>query len=228
MMPQVAPSILSADFANLERDIRAVEKAGAQIIHVDVMDGHFVPNLTIGMPVVKAIRRVTDLTLDVHLMISNPEERATSFVEAGADAVTVHFEASTHLDQILSEIKKGGAKAGVALNPHTALPVLEEILPSCDQVLVMSVNPGFGGQKIIPSSFDKTSRLKQMAGRLGLDLRIAIDGGIGIHNAADAVRAGVDILVAGSAIFGADDPSAVFTAIQNEASKAARDTRSYV
>jgi len=227
-MPQVAPSILSADFANLERDIHLVEEAGAQIIHVDVMDGHFVPNLTIGMLVVDAIRKVTDLALDVHLMISNPETMASRFVDSGADCVTVHYEAATHLDQIVSELRRKGARAGVALNPHTPVAVLEEILPSCDQVLVMSVNPGYGGQTIISSSFPKVKKLKDQILKLGLDVKIEIDGGIGEDNASDAVRAGVDIIVAGSAIYAAEDPAAAFAAMQSAANEAARDTRSFV
>lgn len=227
-MPQVAPSILSADFANLERDILQVGDAGAQIIHVDVMDGHFVPNLTIGMLVVEAIRKVTDLTLDVHLMISNPEVMAPRFVDAGADTVTVHYEAATHLAQVISELKRKGAEAGVALNPHTPVTVLEEILPYCDQVLIMSVNPGYGGQKIIPSSFLKVSKLKEQILRLGQAVRIEIDGGIGLHNTSDAVKAGVDIIVAGSAIYSAEDPGAAFAALQSKATEAARDTRSFV
>jgi ribulose-phosphate 3-epimerase len=227
-MPQVAPSILSANFANLERDIHLVEEAGAQIIHVDVMDGHFVPNLTIGMLVVEAIRKVTDLTLDVHLMISNPEVMAPRFVDAGADTVTVHYEAATHLDQVISELKRKGAEAGVVLNPHTPITVLEEILPYCDQVLIMSVNPGYGGQEIIPSSFPKVRKLKDQILRLGKAVRIEIDGGIGAHNVSDAVKAGVDIIVAGSAIYSAEDPAAAFAALQSKATEAARDTRSFV
>ena len=227
-MPQVAPSILSANFANLERDIHLVEEAGAQIIHVDVMDGHFVPNLTIGMLVVEAIRKVTDLTLDVHLMISNPEVMAPRFVDAGADTVTVHYEAATHLDQVISELKRKGAEAGVVLNPHTPITVLEEILPYCDQVLIMSVNPGYGGQKIIPSSFPKVRKLKDQILRSGRAVRIEIDGGIGTHNVSDAVKAGVDIIVAGSAIYSAEDPAAAFAALQSKATEAARGTRSVV
>ncbi len=227
-MPQVAPSILSADFANLERDIHLVEEAGAQIIHVDVMDGHFVPNLTIGMRVIEAIRKVTGLSLDVHLMISNPEAMAPRFVDSGADSVTVHYEAATHLDQIVSELKRNGARAGVALNPHTPVAVLEEILPSCDQVLVMSVNPGYGGQTIIPSSFPKVRKLKDQVLKLGLDVKIEIDGGIGVGNTGDAVRAGVDIIVAGSAIYAAENPVAAFAAMQSAANEAARDTRFFV
>lgn len=228
MRPQVAPSILSADFANLEREIEKVQEAGAEIIHVDVMDGHFVPNLTIGMPVVEAIRKVTDLILDVHLMISNPEEMAPRFVDSGADVVTVHYEASTHLEQIVSDLKRSSAKAGVALNPHTPVTVLEEILPSCNQVLVMSVNPGYGGQTMIPSSFPKVRKLKEQIRRMGLDVKIEIDGGIELNNTPDAVRAGVDIIVAGSAIFTAEDPAAAFAAMQHAAIGAASDTRSFV
>lgn len=209
-MAVVAPSILSADFVNLARDIAIVEEAGAEIIHVDVMDGHFVPNLTIGPPVLEAIRRTTDLTLDVHLMISNADVMLSPFLEAGADRVSVHYEGSFHLDELLSRIRNHGSKAGLVLNPHTSVAVLEEILWKCDSVLIMSVNPGYGGQEIIPTSFDKVRKLRELIRSQGLDIEIAIDGGIGPDNAAEAVDSGVDILIAGSAIFDSEDPAALF------------------
>jgi ribulose-phosphate 3-epimerase len=210
LTPCVAPSILAADFVNLASEIRKMEEAGAGIIHIDVMDGHFVPNLTVGLPVVRALRRVTDLHLDVHLMISNPDEMALRYVEAGANSVTVHYEAAVHLDQVVSDIRRAGAWGGVVLNPHTPVAVLEEILPKCDLVLIMSVNPGFGGQEFISTSFEKVRKLKNLIGSKGLDVKIEIDGGIGPHNVAEAVRSGVDIVVAGTAVFGARDVVAAF------------------
>lgn len=209
-MAVVAPSILAADFVNLARDISMMERAGAEIIHVDVMDGHFVPNLTIGPPVLRAIRRTTDLTLDVHLMISNTAVMVDSFLEAGADRVSVHYEGTPHLDEVLSRIRNFGAKPGVVLNPHTSVQVLEEILWKCDSVLIMSVNPGYGGQEIIPTSFDKVKKLRKLIRSQNLDVEIAIDGGIGPANTAEAAAAGVDILIAGSAIFNSDDPAQTF------------------
>jgi ribulose-phosphate 3-epimerase len=214
LTPEVVPSILSADFANLARDIRIVEEAGAKILHVDVMDGHFVPNLTIGLPALESIRRITDLLIDVHLMISNPDEMAFRYAEAGADFVTVHFEAATHLDQILGMVRENGAMPGVVLNPHTPVTVLEEILPKCEMVLIMSVNPGFGGQQFISTSFDKVRKLRELVDSRDLNVRIEIDGGIGLHNTAEAVYAGVDVIVAGSAIFHSEDPAATYKEMQ--------------
>ncbi len=219
MRPVVAPSILSADFTALAAEIRRMEDAGAGMIHVDVMDGHFVPNLTVGLPVVQAIRRVTRGHLDVHLMISNPEEMAVRYVKAGADSVTVHYEAAVHLNQILRDVRAAGAWAGVVLNPHTPVSVLEEVLPECDLVLIMSVNPGFGGQEFISGSFEKVRKLKALIQRSGRPVRVEMDGGIGPANAGEAVAAGVDILVAGSAIFGADDPPAAWRRMQAEADR---------
>jgi ribulose-phosphate 3-epimerase len=220
-MPEVAPSILAADFANLARDIELVEGAGAKILHIDVMDGHFVPNLTIGFPGIRAIRRITQLKLDVHLMISNPEEMVEAFVDAGADWVTVHYEAATHLDQVLNNIRRRGAKAGVVLNPHTPVGFLEEIVHLCDLVLIMSVNPGFGGQEFISTSFEKVRKLRQLVRDNELNTKIEIDGGIVPHNTAEAVSAGVDILVAGTAVFGSADPAATFSQMMRIAEEAA-------
>lgn len=228
MKAEVAPSILSADFANLARDIKILEDAGAGMLHVDVMDGHFVPNLTIGLPALESLRKTTDLLIDVHLMISNPDEMAVRFVDAGADFVTVHFEAATHLDQILAQVRERGAMPGVVLNPHTPVSALEEILPKCEMVLIMSVNPGFGGQQFIPTSFDKVRKLKELATTKDLNVRIEIDGGIDLHNIAEAVYAGVDVVVAGSAIFHSEDPAATFKAMQQIAERVSAELRADV
>jgi ribulose-phosphate 3-epimerase len=181
------------------------------------MDGHFVPNLTLGLPALESIRKATDLLLDVHLMISNPDCMAERYVDAGADWVTVHYEAATHLDRIITGIRERGAKPGVVLNPHTPVMMLEEVLSKCEVVLLMSVNPGFGGQELIPSSFEKAKKLKKMIETEGLDARIEIDGGIGPDNVAEAVHAGVDIIIAGSAIFHSDDPAATYREMQRHA-----------
>lgn len=209
-MAQVAPSLLSADFANLGTAIRSMENAGARVLHIDVMDGHFVPNLAIGVPVLKSIRKVTDLNLDVHLMISNPDYLLDPFLDAGADALTVHYEASVHLDKILDTIKRRGIKAGVALNPHTPIFLLEEILLKCDQILIMSVNPGFGGQQFISTSVEKVRKLKAFIDSKSAEAKIVIDGGVDQDNVTDLARAGGDVLVAGSAIFQSDDPVSTF------------------
>ena len=202
----IAPSILSADFSRLGDEIEAVKRGGATILHVDVMDGHFVPNLTVGLPVVKSIARVTDLPIDAHLMISEPGRYAQQFVEAGAAMVSVHEEADAHLHRTLASIKAAGAQAGVVINPATPIESLAEALPYVDYVLVMSVNPGFGGQKFIPTSIDKLRRLRRMIDERQLDVRIEIDGGVDLENIASVVSAGAEIIVAGSAIFGAKDP----------------------
>jgi ribulose-phosphate 3-epimerase len=206
-MVEIAPSILSADFARLGEEIAAAEAGGATVIHCDVMDGHFVPNLTIGLPVVKSLRRATRLPLDTHLMISEPGRYAEQFVEAGADMVSVHVEIDPHLNRTLTAIRNKGAKAGVVINPATPLATLEEALPFADYVLVMSVNPGFGGQKFIPTSLDKVRRLRRMIDERGLNVRIEIDGGIDRSNIGEVAAAGAEIFVAGTAVFGVGDPA---------------------
>jgi len=202
---RIAPSILSADFSCLEREVHAVEEAGADLIHVDVMDGHFVPTLTLGPLVVEAVRRSTRLPLDVHLMIERPEGLIAEFVKAGADSLTVHAEACPHLHRTIQLIKELGARAGVALNPGTPLGQVEEVLEGIDLLLVMSVNPGFGGQTFIPSVFDKIRRARARIDGARLSTLIEVDGGIKVGNAQALSEAGVDIFVAGSAIFGSED-----------------------
>lgn len=204
----IAPSILSADFMRLGEEIAAVTRGGATVLHVDVMDGHFVPNLTVGLPVVKSIAKATKLTIDTHLMIAEPGRYAEQFVAAGARMVSVHVEADAHLHRTLAAIKAAGALAGIVLNPATPVESLSEALPYADYVLVMSVNPGFGGQKFIQTSVDKVRRLKQMIDERGLSTRIEIDGGIDQGNIGAVVAAGAEIIVAGSAIFGTADPEA--------------------
>ncbi len=202
---QIAPSILSADFGALSRDIAAVERGGADLIHVDVMDGHFVPNITIGPPVVRAIKRVATLPLDVHLMIEEPDRYLEAFVEAGASMISVHVEAVPHLHRTITHIKKLGARAGAVLNPSTPAVALDDIAGVLDYVLVMSVNPGFGGQSFIPHSLEKVRRVAKVLTRNGADIPIEIDGGIDARNVAHVVAAGASIIVAGTAIFGAPD-----------------------
>ena len=205
-MIELAPSILSADFAHLAAQIQAVAEGGATVLHVDVMDGHFVPNITIGPPVVASLRKVTNLPLDCHLMIENPDQYIPAFVDAGADWISVHQEACVHLNRTLDLIQSHGARAGVVINPATPVQMLEEVLDMVHHVLVMSVNPGFGGQKFIPSSLDKVRKLVQMRTARNANFRIEIDGGIAPDTIANAVRAGVEILVAGNAVFGKGDP----------------------
>jgi ribulose-phosphate 3-epimerase len=206
-MFEIAPSILSADFTKLADEIAAVEAGGAKVLHVDVMDGHFVPNITIGLPVVKSLRKATKLTIDTHLMIEEPSRYAVKFVEAGADMVSVHVEADVHLQRTLVAIREAGAKAGIAINPGTPLSSLEEALPYADFVLLMSVNPGFGGQSFIPTSVDKLRRLKQMITSRGLNTKIEIDGGIDATNISEIVQSGAEIIVAGSAVYGRGNPT---------------------
>jgi len=204
---EIAPSILSADFARLAEAIDAVEVGGATVLHVDVMDGHFVPNITIGLPVVRSLRKATSMTIDTHLMISEPGRYAVEFVNAGANMVSVHVEADDHLNRTLTSIREAGAKAGVAINPATPLGTLEEALPYADFVLLMSVNPGFGGQKFVPTSIDKLRRLRRMIDDRGLNVRIEIDGGIDANNIAEVCEAGAEIIVAGSAVYGGGRPT---------------------
>ncbi|HXD29482.1 MAG TPA: ribulose-phosphate 3-epimerase [Pyrinomonadaceae bacterium] len=202
----IAPSILSADFARLGEEIQAVEQAGAGVLHVDVMDGHFVPNITVGLPVVKRLAQVTKLPIDAHLMISDPGLYAEQFVKAGAGMVSVHVEADAHLHRTVMAIKSAGAQAGAVINPATPVDALYEILEFVDYVLIMSVNPGFGGQKFISTALDKVRRLRRSIDQRGLPVRIEIDGGVDLKNIQQVVEAGAEIIVAGSAIFGTKDP----------------------
>jgi ribulose-phosphate 3-epimerase len=206
-MFELAPSILSADFSRLAKEIRAVEEGGATVLHVDVMDGRFVPNITIGLPVVKSIRKITNLTIDCHLMIVEPDRYAVEFVKAGANMVSVHVEADVHLQRTLTVIREAGGLAGIAINPATPLVALEEALPFADFVLLMSVNPGFGGQKFIHTAVDKLRRLRRMIDERGLPTRIEIDGGIDAGNIKTIVESGAEIIVAGSAVFGKENPT---------------------
>lgn len=207
-MTVIAPSILSADFARLGEQIAQAERGGAGVIHVDVMDGHFVPNLTLGPVVVKSLRRATKLPLDVHLMIENAERYVDAFADAGASWISVHVEAMPNLHRTIAHLKGRGVRAGVVINPGTSLASLDEILPEADYVLVMSVNPGFGGQSFIPSSVDKIRRLKKTIADRGLKAQIEVDGGVDAQNARALVQAGADVLVAGSAVFDGHDPEA--------------------
>ncbi len=219
---KIAPSILSADFARLGEEVRAVEKAGADWIHVDVMDGHFVPNLTIGPVVVECLRPLTKLPLDCHLMISRPEDWIESFAKAGANYITVHAEATSHLDRLLHQIKECGAKAGVSINPGTSLAMIEEVLDIVDLVLVMSVNPGFGGQKFIESTLSKVERLAEVRGKR--KFLIEIDGGVKATNIGEMAKAGVDVFVAGSAIFAEKNYTRVISDMRTALKKAARES----
>jgi len=204
---QLSPSILSANFARLDSEVKSVEQGGAAAIHLDVMDGHFVPNLTIGPAIVQAVDRITALPLDVHLMIEEPDRYLQSFRDAGADWISVHFEAVPHLHRTVTRIRELGASPGVVLNPATPILLLHDILEFVDFILLMSVNPGFGGQTFIPTVLSKVSDLKELISSRGLSARIEVDGGVGPENAAELIRAGADILVAGNAIFGKGDPA---------------------
>ncbi len=204
-MKKIAPSILSADFSRLGEEISRVEEAGADLIHIDVMDGHFVPNLTIGPPVIEAIRKITRLPLDVHLMINNPDQMLPDFIKAGADYLTVHAEALVHMHRTVQSIKEKGVRCGIALNPATSLSVIENIIGDIDLLLLMSVNPGFGGQTFIPFMLEKVRAAKMMINERGCDVELEIDGGIKIENIERISRAGVDIFVAGTAVFGNKD-----------------------
>ena len=214
MKLRIAPSILAADFARLADEIARVETGGADQIHVDVMDGHFVPNITIGVPVVAALRKATSLPLDVHLMIDAPDRYVDAFVEAGAAMLTVHVEAAPHLHRTVTRIRQLGAKAGVALNPATPLDALEEIAGEIDHVLIMSVNPGFGGQTFITRSIDKIAATQRLLEKRGHEVAIEVDGGVDTGNAADLVRAGASVLVAGVSIFRTPDPAAATRALR--------------
>jgi ribulose-phosphate 3-epimerase len=217
---EIAPSILAADFACLGDAIHAVERGGVHMLHVDVMDGHFVPNISIGVPVVASLRKATRLQLDVHLMIENPERYIEAFASAGADMISVHQEATPHLDRALSMVREHGCKPGAVLNPATPVVMLSEVLGKVDHVLVMSVNPGFGGQAYIPEATGKIRELREIRDRYHYSYRIQVDGGIGPENVAEVVRAGAQILVAGTSVFHAADPASAvreMTSIANEA-----------
>ncbi|MGA2859075.1 MAG: ribulose-phosphate 3-epimerase [Candidatus Sulfotelmatobacter sp.] len=220
-MIELAPSILSADFSRLGEEVRAAGEGGGTVIHVDIMDGHFVPNLTIGPPVVKSLRRATKLPLDCHLMIEHPDEFIPVFADAGADWISVHQEVCRHLNRTLHHIKDHGCLAGVVINPATPVETLAEVLDVVDYVLVMSVNPGFGAQEFIPSTLHKMRRLAEIRSQRGLNYRIEVDGGVALETVADVVRAGAEILVAGNAVFGNGDPRKNAAALLKAATEAA-------
>ena len=213
-MVKIAPSILAADFARLGEEVARVEAAGADMLHVDVMDGHFVPNLTIGPPVIKAIKSVTNLPLDVHLMVEQPDGLLTDFIDAGSDNLTVHVEACRHLHRTVQSIRDAGVQASVVLNPATSLHALDEILPDVHMVLLMSVNPGFGGQRFLPSTLQKIRQLKGQITERRLPVVIEVDGGVKANNAAEICAAGADVLVAGTAIFGQPDYKAAISSLR--------------
>ena len=217
---EIAPSILAANFASLGEEIRAVEQGGAKMLHVDVMDGHFVPNISIGVPVVASLRKATHLQLDVHLMIAEPARYVEAFANAGADMISVHQEATPHLDRVLGQIRESGCQAGAVINPATPVEMLVEILGKVDFVLVMSVNPGFGGQKFIPGTLKKIRYLKELRERQGLRFGIEVDGGVGPDNVTDLVRAGADILVAGTSVFQSGDAAAAVRRMKQMANEA--------
>ena len=219
-MALIAPSLLAADFARLADEIASVERGGASLLHLDVMDGHFVPNLTMGPPLVRSVRKVTRSILDVHLMVTDPDAYAPAFIEAGADMVSVHYEAARHLDRTLHMIRNRGAKAGVVLNPATPVGLLEDVLDVADYVLIMSVNPGFGGQQFIPNALNKIRKLDSLRREHGLKFAIEIDGGVGPDNVEPIVKAGCDWLVAGSSVFHSADSALAVTAMQHLADAA--------
>jgi len=220
-MVELLPSILSADFAHLADQVAAAELGGGTVIHVDIMDGHFVPNITLGPPVVKSLRKATTLPLDCHLMIENPDEFIPALAEAGANWVSVHYEACRHLHRSLQHITQHGMKAGVVLNPATRVDLIIDILPMVHHVLIMSVNPGFGGQEFIPFSLDKIRRLAEIRHELGLAFKIEVDGGVAHDTVAQVVQAGAELLVAGNAVFGAGHPEQDARALLTAARKAA-------
>jgi len=215
---KISPSILSADFCRLGEEVRAMEKAGADYIHVDVMDGHFVPNLTVGPPIVKAVRRCTSLPLDVHLMIQRPDDFLSEFAKAGANILTVHVEAVTHLHRTLSEIRKYGMRAGVSLNPSTPVCLIEPALHYADLVLVMSVNPGFGGQELIPEVLSKIKEIRRLIAQKGRPVELEVDGGIKVDNIGVVANAGADVFVSGSGIFGTPDYAKTIAAMRGNIS----------
>jgi ribulose-phosphate 3-epimerase len=217
MKVRIAPSLLSADFARLAEEVGRAESGGADLIHVDVMDGHFVPNITIGVPVVKALRKVARVPLDVHLMISDPDRYIDAFVEAGASILTVHAEAATHLHRTLTRIRQLGAKAGLALNPATPIHHAADVAGDLDLLLVMSVNPGFGGQAFIPRTYDRIAEARALLQKSGSQADIEVDGGVDRNNAAQLVRAGATVLVAGASVFGTPDPAAATRALRDAA-----------
>jgi ribulose-phosphate 3-epimerase len=221
-MVELVPSILSADFSKLASEIQAAERGGGSVFHIDIMDGHFVPNLTMGPPVVKSLRKVTSLPLDCHLMIENPNDYIPAFAEAGASWISVHYEACTHLHRSLELIAQHGMRPGVVLNPATRVELIEEILPMVHHVLIMSVNPGFGGQQFIPFSLGKIVRLAEIRKRLGLKFKIEVDGGVAHDTVAKVVQAGAELLVAGNAVFGAGEPERDARSLLKAARKAAR------
>ncbi|MNM85231.1 Ribulose-phosphate 3-epimerase [compost metagenome] len=200
-MVKIAPSILSADFAKLGEDIVAIDKAGADFIHIDVMDGNYVPNISIGLPVIKSIRKYTEKTFDVHLMIEEPGRFIDDFIAVGADLITVHYEADRHVDRTIQYIKSKGIKAGIVLNPGTPVSMIKDLIPALDMVLIMSVNPGFGGQKFIEYSLNKIAEVKELSEKYNKDLLIQVDGGIDVSNIKKVVDAGANVIVAGSAVF---------------------------
>jgi len=215
MFPQIAPSILAADFANLQKEVEMLNASKADFIHVDIMDGVFVPNISFGIPVTEAIHKHAKKPLDVHLMIVNPDQYIQAFRDAGAEIITVHYEACNHLHRSLQAIRAAGAKAGVAINPHTSVDLLEDVLEDLDLVCIMSVNPGFGGQKFIQNTYAKISRLKELIVSKGADTQIEIDGGVNLLNAPELLKAGADILVAGSFVFNSPDPLGTIQKLKN-------------